>query len=80
MNIFIAGHNGMVGSSLVRELNHLANVKLILKTRHELDLLDQKRVSEFFNDEKIDQVYLAAAKVGGILITINIAQILSTKI
>ena len=67
MNIFIAGHKGMVGSSLVRALNHHANVKLILKTRHELDLLDQKRVYEFFNDEKIDQVYLAAAKVGGIL-------------
>ena len=67
MNIFIVGHKGMVGSSLVRAPNHHANVKLILKTRHELDLLDQKRVYEFFNDEKIDQVYLAAAKVGGIL-------------
>ena len=47
MNIFIAGHNGMVGSSLVRELNHLGNVKAnFLKQGNKLDLLDQK---EFLN-------------------------------
>ncbi len=57
----------MVGSSLVREFSKHSDIKLILKTRNELDLLDQKRVSEFFYDESIDQVYLAAAKVGGIL-------------
>ena len=67
MNIFIAGHNGMVGSALVRELSNHSGVNLILKNRNELNLLKQSAVSEFFHDEKIDQVYLAAAKVGGIL-------------
>lgn len=71
MRIFIAGHLGMVGSSLVRELEHIENIDLILKSRSELDLMDQKTVLEFFRDEKVDQVYLAAAKVGGILANEN---------
>jgi len=64
--IFIAGHNGMVGSALVRHLNDY-NVKIVTKNRSELDLLNQKDVQNFFKNEEIDQVYLAAAKVGGIV-------------
>ena len=64
--IFIAGHNGMVGSALVRILKNY-DVEIITKTRSELDLLNQNDVNSFFKNQKIDQVYLAAAKVGGIL-------------
>lgn len=63
--IFIAGHNGMVGSALVRLLQ-TQKVELISKDRNELDLLNQQDVKDFFKNENIDQVYLAAAKVGGI--------------
>jgi GDP-L-fucose synthase len=63
--IFIAGHKGMVGSALVRLLKN-QEVEIITKDREELDLLDQYKVKNFFKNEKIDQVYLAAAKVGGI--------------
>jgi len=63
--IFIAGHKGMVGSALVRLLQSQDN-ELIIKNRKELDLLNQKDVQNFFKYEKIEQVYLAAAKVGGI--------------
>ncbi len=63
--IFISGHNGMVGSALVRILK-TQNVELITRDRQELNLLDQTEVNNFFRNEKIDQVYLAAAKVGGI--------------
>jgi len=63
--IFLAGHKGMVGSSLVRQLKHY-DVEIITKDKKELDLLNQRDVQNFFKDEKIDQIYLAAAKVGGI--------------
>tara|TARA_A100001035_G_scaffold267053_1_gene250650 strand:+ start:2901 stop:3857 length:957 start_codon:yes stop_codon:yes gene_type:complete len=63
--IFIAGHNGMVGSALHRILK-LKDEEIIVKERKELDLLNQSDVYNFFQNEKIDQVYLAAAKVGGI--------------
>ena len=63
--IFIAGHNGMVGSALVRLLKK-QNVELITSDRKNLDLLNQNDVQNFFKIKKIDQVYLAAAKVGGI--------------
>lgn len=63
--IFVAGHNGMVGSALTRLLNN-QNDHIITKNRAELDLLSQKDVEYFFKHTKIDQVYLAAAKVGGI--------------
>ena len=63
--IFVAGHKGMVGSALVRLLQ-IQNVELITKDRKELDLLKQQDVQYFFKHTKIDQVYLAAAKVGGI--------------
>jgi GDP-L-fucose synthase len=65
LKIFIAGHNGMVGSSLVRHLKN-KNFKLITRERKDLDLLNQKDVEKFFKNQKIDQVYLAAARVGGI--------------
>lgn len=66
VRVFVAGHNGMVGSSLVKELQKNSGVQLILKQRSELDLTNQKDVKEFLADEKIDHLYLAAAKVGGI--------------
>ncbi|MCK8078698.1 GDP-L-fucose synthase [Vibrio sp. 1CM2L] len=64
--IFVSGHNGMVGSAIVRQLSHLPNVELITRERNELDLLDTQAISQFFAENNIDQVYLAAAKVGGI--------------
>ena len=64
--IFVAGHKGMVGSALVRQLENNANVELINRSRVELNLLDQAAVQDFFKQENIEQVYLAAAKVGGI--------------
>jgi GDP-L-fucose synthase len=65
--IFVAGHRGLVGSALVRRLQGEPGVELLLRTRDELNLLDQHAVQRFFAQERPDQVYLAAAKVGGIL-------------
>lgn len=65
--IFIAGHRGLVGSSIVRTLEERGFTNLILKTRQELDLLDQHAVAAFFEQEKPEYVFLAAAKVGGIM-------------
>ena len=65
LNIYVAGHKGMVGSALIRLLKN-QNVELIIKDRSELDLLNQKQVQNFFKSNKIDQVYMSAAKVGGI--------------
>jgi GDP-L-fucose synthase len=64
--IFVAGHRGMVGSALVRRLSAQSDVELVVRTRQELDLVDQAAVRDFFASERIDQVYLASAKVGGI--------------
>jgi len=64
--IFVAGHKGMVGSALVRQLEQDQTVELVTRDRGELNLLDQAAVQTFFKQENIDQVYLAAAKVGGI--------------
>lgn len=64
--IFVAGHKGMVGSAIVRQLENRVDVEIVTRDRTELDLLDQKAVDTFFANEKIDEVYLAAAKVGGI--------------
>ena len=64
--IYIAGHKGMVGSAIVRELERKGYTNLIYRTREELDLINQAAVKHFFETEKPDQVYLAAAKVGGI--------------
>ncbi len=64
--IFVAGHRGMVGSALVRNLQAHGNCEIITRSRDQLNLLNQAQVSAFFESEQIDQVYLAAAKVGGI--------------
>lgn len=64
--IFVAGHKGMVGSAIVRKLRSQSNVDVVLRDRSQLNLLDQQSVNGFFQYENIDQVYLAAAKVGGI--------------
>jgi GDP-L-fucose synthase len=64
--IFIAGHNGMVGGALCRLLSLDDSVELVLRTRTELDLCKQHDVKVFFEKEHIDEVYLAAGKVGGI--------------
>jgi GDP-L-fucose synthase len=65
--IFLAGHKGMVGSAIVRQLSEQNDVELIVRDRTQLNLLNQAEVQAFFENEKIDQVYLAAAKVGGII-------------
>jgi GDP-L-fucose synthase len=65
--VFVAGHNGMVGSAIVRQLETRGDVELVLRSRGELDLLNQQAVADFFQAENIDEVYLAAAKVGGIV-------------
>jgi GDP-L-fucose synthase len=63
---FVAGHRGLVGSAIVRALDAAGYAAPIVRTRSELDLLDQKAVAKFFRDERPDVVFLAAAKVGGI--------------
>jgi GDP-L-fucose synthase len=65
--VFVAGHRGMVGSALVRALERRSDFELLLVARNQLDLCDQTAVRKFFHRERIDQVYLAAARVGGIL-------------
>ena len=64
--IYVAGHRGMVGSAIVRNLEAQGFTNIIGKTHAEMDLTDQAAVKDFFEQEKPDQVYLAAAKVGGI--------------
>ena len=64
--IFVAGHKGMVGSALVRQLSQDPNNEIVTRTRAELDLTHQQGVADFFARQKIDEVYLGAAKVGGI--------------
>lgn len=64
--VFVAGHQGMVGSAIVRALEKARDAEIITRTRSELDLLDQAAVFRFFNQHAVDEVYLAAAKVGGI--------------
>ena len=65
--IYVAGHRGMVGSAIVRELERQGYHNLILRTHKELDLTRQDEVEAFFEKEKPDYVFLAAAKVGGIM-------------
>ncbi len=65
--IFVAGHRGMVGSALVRQLAQRDDVELLLRTREQLNLLDARAVQAFFEQTRPDSVYLAAAKVGGII-------------
>ena len=64
--IYVAGHRGMVGSAIVRTLTKQGYTNIITRTRQALDLTNQKAVSDFFEEEKPEYVFLAAAKVGGI--------------
>ncbi len=64
--IFVAGHNGMVGSAILRKLKQLGYQNFVVKSSSELDLTNQAETFEFFNQKKPDYVFLAAAKVGGI--------------
>jgi GDP-L-fucose synthase len=64
--IFVAGHNGMVGSAILRALKHNGFNNIVLATRSELNLLKKREVESFFQNKKPDYVFLAAAKVGGI--------------
>ncbi len=65
--IYVAGHRGMVGSAITKQLNNDGFTNIILKTHRELDLTRQTQVEEFFDYEKPEYVFLAAARVGGIL-------------
>ena len=65
--IFVAGHRGMVGSAIVRALRAGSDAELVTRSRAELDLCNQAAVQRFFCEQRVDAVYLAAAKVGGIL-------------
>lgn len=65
--IYVAGHRGMVGSAIVRELERQGYINIITRTHKELDLCRQDAVEKFFAEEKPEYVFLAAAKVGGIV-------------
>ena len=65
--IYVAGHRGMVGSAIVRELLRQGYKNIVTRTHAELDLTDQQAVDKFFQEEKPEYVFLAAAKVGGIM-------------
>jgi GDP-L-fucose synthase len=65
--IFVAGHRGLVGSAIVRNLRDVGYVNLLLRTHAELDLIDPGETAAFFDSEKPDYVFLAAARVGGIM-------------
>lgn len=64
--VYVAGHGGMVGSAIVRRLESLGYDSILTRSHHDLDLTDQAAVRDFFATNRIDQVYLAAARVGGI--------------
>jgi len=66
IKIYVAGHRGMVGSAIVRSLHKQGKTNIVTRTHAELDLTNQAAVRDFFENEKPEQVYLAAAKVGGI--------------
>ena len=65
--IYVAGHNGMVGSAIIRKLKMAGYSNILVRSSKELDLRNQLHVEEFFQSEKPDYIFLAAAKVGGIL-------------
>jgi GDP-L-fucose synthase len=69
--IFVAGHGGLVGSAIVRKLESQGATNIVRRTRRELDLADQRAVDQFFERERPEYVFLAAAKVGGILANSN---------
>ena len=66
VRVYVAGHRGMVGSAMMRQLQARGGCEIVTRTHAELDLVNQAVVQAFFRDERIDQVYLVAAKVGGI--------------
>ena len=65
--VFVAGHRGLVGSAIVRSLKAAGHRAIVTRTHAELDLMDRTAVHGFFEKEKPEYVFLAAAKVGGIL-------------
>src|SRR6476646_9132160 len=65
--IYVAGHRGLVGSAVWRELERQGFTRLLGRTRTELNLLDHQAVTRFYNDARPEYVFVAAAKVGGIL-------------
>ena len=69
MKIYVAGHRGLIGSAIVRRLieSGVSKDDIITRTHNELDLTNQQEVKQFFTENKINQVYVAAAKVGGIV-------------
>ena len=69
--IYVAGHRGMVGSAIVRELQRQGYTNIVTRTHAELDLTRQEAVEKFFAEEKPEYVFLAAAKVGGIVANQN---------
>lgn len=69
--VFIAGHKGMVGSALVRAFDQVDSVEVLVRDRSSLDLREQSDVHEFFEDTKPDYVFIAAARVGGIMANVN---------
>lgn len=66
MKVFVAGHKGMVGSAIVRQLEAQSDVDIVVAGRDQVDLTNQQQVTDFLEQQQVDQVYLAAAKVGGI--------------
>jgi GDP-L-fucose synthase len=69
--VYVAGHNGMVGSAITRELKKLGYTNLLLRSSKELDLCDPQAVKKFFQEERPEYVFMAAAKVGGIMANNN---------
>ena len=69
--IFVAGHNGMVGSSIIRCLKKKGYKHIIIQSKKNLDLLNQKQTYNFLKKNKIETIYISAAKVGGIMANIN---------
>ena len=65
--IYIAGHRGLVGSALLENLQQKGYTNIVTRTHKELDLTNQSKVAEFFKSEEPEYVFLAAAKVGGIV-------------
>jgi len=79
-SIYIAGHTGFVGNALTCRLKRIGFKNLILMTRKELDLVDQRKVNKLFKDLRPEYVFLLAAKVGGFMPTILILQSLFIRI